>query len=64
MTNTPKIKRFRLTIEVEIDTLIASYTGDDKTIKDLPSIEEIIEFSMGWTSPDGIQVKDITEINN
>lgn len=64
ITEQSNTKTFTLTIEVDVETLIASYTGEDDSIQlyDIPSIEEMIEFEMGWTSSSGIQVKEIEEI--
>ncbi len=58
-------KRYLLTVEVDLDALIAAYTDGDDSIQlyDLPSIKEIIEFEAnGWLSQSGIYVKEVKEI--
>ena len=57
-------KRYTLTVEVDIDALIAAYTGGDDSIQpyDLPATDELILFECGWLSFSGVQIKDIQEV--
>ena len=65
-------KKYLLTVEVDLDALIAAYvsdeegayTGGDDSIQlyDLPPIDEIILFECGWLSSSGIQVKQIEKV--
>lgn len=57
-------KRYTLTVEVDIDTLIAAYTGGDDSIQryDLPATDELILFECGFLSASGIQVQQIEEV--
>ena len=65
MRQEPKnTKRYQLNVDVNIKALLLAYRGGDTSIKisDLPSIEEIIEFEMGFVSASGIHVKEVEEI--
>ena len=57
-------KKYLLTVEVNIPALLLAYRGADTSIQiyDLPSIEEIIEFEMGFVGASGIHVNQIEEI--
>ncbi len=57
-------KQYLLTVEVNIQALLLAYRGADTSIQiyDLPSIEEIIEFEMGWVSSSGLHVINIKEV--
>ncbi len=57
-------KRYLLTVEVDIDALIAAYTGGDTSIQryDLPATDELILFECGFISASGIHVKQIKEV--
>ncbi len=57
-------KRYLLTVEVDLDALVAAYTGGDTSIQryDLPAIDELILFECGWLSSSGIHVKQIKEV--
>ena len=57
-------KRFTLTVDVNIKALLLAYKGADTSIKvsDLPPIEQIIEFEMGFVSASGIHIKEVREV--
>ncbi len=58
-------KRYLLTVEVDVDALVAAYTGGDTSIQlyDLPATDELILFECeGWLPTSGIHVVEIEEI--
>ena len=59
-----KTRKFTITVDVKVKALLLAYRGADTSIRvsDLPPIEEIIEFEMGFVSASGIHVIDIKEV--
>ena len=57
-------KKYLLTITVDEEQLIKSYTGNNESInrEELPNTDELILFECGWLSSSGIHVKDIQEV--
>lgn len=56
--------KYKLTIEVDPEQLIKSYTGNDDTINhdELPSIDALLAFELNWIAASGIQVQQIEEV--
>ena len=57
-----KLKRFSLTVNVDLDTLTRTYQGTDSS--DLPTVESIVEMEMGWVNQSGIHLVDINELKD
>lgn len=57
-------KKYLLTVTVDEEQLIKSYTGDDETIQryDLPPIYELILFECGLLSSSGLLVYKVEEV--
>ncbi|MGV2832041.1 hypothetical protein [Myxosarcina sp. GI1(2024)] len=57
-------KKYYLTIEVDPEQLISSYTGNDDTIypDELPDLDELVAFELNWVAASGIHIKEIEEI--
>ena len=60
-----KTKKFTITVDVNIQALLLAYRGADTSIQiyDLPPVEEIIEFEMGFVSASGIHVEEVKEVS-
>jgi len=58
-----EFKRYQITVDVYVKALLLAYRGADTSLKisDLPDIEEIIEFEMGFVSASGIHVIEVKE---
>ena len=56
--------KFKLTIEVDPEQLIKSYTGNDDSIDrdELPDIDALLAFELNWVAASGIQVQQIEEV--
>ena len=56
--------KFKLTIEVDVEQLIKSYTGNDDSIDhdELPDIDALLAFELNWVVASGIQVQQIEEV--
>ncbi len=56
--------KFKLTIEVDAEQLIKSYTGNDDSIDrdELPDIDALLAFELNWVVTSGIQVQQIEEV--
>ena len=56
--------KFKLTIEVDTEQLIKSYTGNDDSIDrdELPDIDALLAFELNWIATSGIQVQQIEEV--
>ena len=57
-------KKYLLTITVDEEQLIKSYTGNDNTInrKDLPDTDALLAFELNWIASSGVQVVEIEEM--
>lgn len=65
MTNQAKrTKKFTLMVEINMQALLLAYRCSDTSIgiNDLPPLEKIIEFEMGFVSMNGIHVEKVEEI--
>ena len=56
--------KFKLTIEVDAEQLIKSYTGNDDSIDrdELPDIDALLAFELNWVVASGIQVQQIEKV--